>query len=158
VKTAFHKSFARALKKVKDRTVLERFREAIEEFDRADELYDVSGVKHMSCPGSFSRLRIGDYRVGIVAGGNEVEFVRFLYRRDIYGSSGLSVGGDGIASKGGAFLGTKGIEQAKGPRIHWKPRPLPSFNRVARQQSPTDQAFWRFRPENQEFVAMEAWS
>jgi len=84
VKTAFRKSFARDMKKIKNRTVLERFKQTIEDIERADELREVSGVKRMSSPGNFFRLRIGDYRVGIVAEGDEVEFVRFLHRRDIY--------------------------------------------------------------------------
>ena len=84
MKTAFRKSFARDLKKIKDRTVLERLKQAIEEFDRTDEIRKVNGVKRMSCPGNLFRLSIGDYRVGIVVEGDEVEFVRFLHRRDIY--------------------------------------------------------------------------
>jgi len=57
VKTAFRKSFARDLKEIKDRTVLERLRQAIQEFDQADELHKVSGIKRMSCPDNFFRLR-----------------------------------------------------------------------------------------------------
>jgi len=84
VKTAFRESFARDLKKIKDRTVLERLKQALEDLERAEELREVSSIKRMSCPGNFFRLRIGDYRVGIVIEGGEVEFVRFLHRRDIY--------------------------------------------------------------------------
>ena len=38
----------------------------------------------MSGPGNFYRIRVGDYRVGMVVEGNQVEFVRCLSRRDLY--------------------------------------------------------------------------
>jgi ribosomal-protein-alanine N-acetyltransferase len=33
----------------------------------------------------FYRIRVGDYRIGVAVEGDEVEFVRCLHRRDIYG-------------------------------------------------------------------------
>lgn len=33
----------------------------------------------------YYRIRMGDYRLGIIVEGEVVTFVRFLHRRDIYG-------------------------------------------------------------------------
>ncbi|MGB5593914.1 MAG: type II toxin-antitoxin system RelE/ParE family toxin, partial [Crocosphaera sp.] len=33
---------------------------------------------------SFYRIKIGDYRIGIEADNNELIFVRFLHRKEIY--------------------------------------------------------------------------
>ncbi|MBA2593041.1 MAG: type II toxin-antitoxin system RelE/ParE family toxin [Pseudomonadota bacterium] len=84
MKTVFRKSFERDLKKIKDRWVLEQVKRAIEEAEGATSLKGVSGVKRLSDAGSFYRIRIGEYRIGIAVERSEVEFVRCLHRREIY--------------------------------------------------------------------------
>lgn len=82
--TSFRKSFSRDLKKIKDEDVLTRVREAIEEVEEAGELNDLNNVKKLSGTSDCYRIRIGDYRIGIVCEGETVEFVRCLPRRDLY--------------------------------------------------------------------------
>ena len=41
-------------------------------------------LKKISGTTDFYRIRVGDYRIGIVAGDDEAEFVRCLPRRDLY--------------------------------------------------------------------------
>lgn len=84
MKTAFRKSFARDLKKIKDGGVLDRVRQAIEEVDAATTLQGIGNLKKMSGTTNFYRIRIGDYRIGIAVQGDAVEFVRCLSRRDLY--------------------------------------------------------------------------
>jgi mRNA interferase RelE/StbE len=84
VKTVFRKSFERDLKRIKDRSVLEQTKQAIEEVEAAASLQEISGVKKLSGAGSFYRIRIGEYRIGIAVEVSEVEFVRCLHRREIY--------------------------------------------------------------------------
>ena len=84
MKTAFRSSFARDLKKIKDRSVLQHVRDAIEEVEGAPDLQAVGKVKKMSGSGSYYRIRVGDYRIGVAVEADEVEFVRCLHRRDIY--------------------------------------------------------------------------
>jgi mRNA interferase RelE/StbE len=81
VKTVFRKSFERDLKKIKDRSILEQVKQAIEEVEAAVSLKEVSGVKRLSGAGGFYRIRVGEYRIGIAS---EVEFVRCLHRREVY--------------------------------------------------------------------------
>jgi mRNA interferase RelE/StbE len=84
MKSAFRKSFTRDLKRIKDREVLRRVGQVIDEVDVADDLSAVGNLKKMSGAAYFYRIRIGDYRIGIAAEGDTVEFVRCLPRRDLY--------------------------------------------------------------------------
>jgi mRNA interferase RelE/StbE len=80
----FRQSFARDLKKVKDQAVLDRIRRAIEQVEGAATPQAVGELKKMSGTGNFYRIRVGDYRLGVVVEGDYVEFVRCLSRRELY--------------------------------------------------------------------------
>lgn len=84
MKSTFRKSFARDLKKVKDRDILDGVRGIIEEVEAANDLSAVGGLKKLSGADRFYRIRVNDFRVGIVIEGDTVEFVRCLPRRDLY--------------------------------------------------------------------------
>jgi mRNA interferase RelE/StbE len=45
---------------------------------------ELRDLKKMSGTGNFYRIRVGDYRLGAVVEGDQVEFVRCLPRRDLY--------------------------------------------------------------------------
>lgn len=84
MKTVFRKSFERDLKKIKDRAILAQVKQAVEEAEAAASLKEISGIKKLSGAGSFYRIRIGEYRIGLAVEAAEVEFVRCLHRREIY--------------------------------------------------------------------------
>jgi len=84
MKLAFRQSFARDLKKVRDQAVLDHVRRAIERVEGAASLQEVGDLKKMRGAGNFYRIRVGDYRLGTVVEGDQVEFVRCLSRRDLY--------------------------------------------------------------------------
>lgn len=84
MKVRFRKSFARDLKKIKDRSLLTRIRTAVESVEAAEDLQQISSLKKLSGGGGFYRIRVGDYRLGIAIEEDAVEFVRCLHRRDIY--------------------------------------------------------------------------
>ena len=63
---------------------MKRVQAAIEELESVQQLSELANVKKMSGAGNFYRIRIGDYRLGIVLEGDTVELVRCLHRRDIY--------------------------------------------------------------------------
>jgi mRNA interferase RelE/StbE len=84
VKVDFRESFAKDLKGVKEKGLLNRVKELIEAIEKADSLIDVSNLKKLKGGGNYFRLRIGDYRVGITLENDTVIFVRFLNRKDIY--------------------------------------------------------------------------
>jgi mRNA interferase RelE/StbE len=47
-------------------------------------MFDFPNVKHLTSEGSYYRIRIGDYRLGLLLEDDTVTIVRFLHRRDIY--------------------------------------------------------------------------
>ena len=84
MKAAFRTSFVRDLKKVKQHEVLARFHQVIEEVEAATNLWAIGNLKKITGTADFYRIRIGEYRVGIVVEGETVVFVRCLPRRDLY--------------------------------------------------------------------------
>ncbi|MGH8613062.1 MAG: type II toxin-antitoxin system RelE family toxin [Gammaproteobacteria bacterium] len=84
MKTTFRQSFARDLKKIKDRAMLERIKQAIGQVETAQALNDVKDLTKLSGGNNYYRIRVGDYRLGIVVEAETVEFVRCLNRREIY--------------------------------------------------------------------------
>ena len=85
MKTAFRKSFQRDLKTLKkSHEILARIRQKIQEVEAADDLQEVASVKKLSGGGTYYRIRVGDYRIGLAIQTDTIVFVRCLHRRDIY--------------------------------------------------------------------------
>ena len=84
MKVVFEASFARDLKKIRERVILNRVEQAIVNVKDADDLQDISHFSKLSGYDSFYRIRVGDYRIGIEVVGEEIVFVRMLHRKDIY--------------------------------------------------------------------------
>lgn len=81
---AFRRSFVKDTKALNDPKIRKRLEQVILEVESATHLGEVSGVLAMTgFPNAF-RIRLGNYRIGIVRNGVAVEFVRFLDRKDIY--------------------------------------------------------------------------
>ena len=84
MKTAFRETFARDLKGVRDKNLLQRVKESIEAVERADSLNALPNLKKLKGAKNYFRLKIGDYRIGLALENDTVVFVRFLDRKDIY--------------------------------------------------------------------------
>jgi mRNA interferase RelE/StbE len=84
VKVDFKSSFSRDLKKIKDKDLLQQVKKAIEEVEQAMNLQTVNNLKQLKGGGTYFRIRIGDYRIGLVKEDDVVAFVRFLHRKEIY--------------------------------------------------------------------------
>ena len=80
----FEASFEKDLKKVKDKKLLKRIREAIDEVKKAPDLGDVKNLSKLKGYKTFYRIRLGDYRIGLDVTENKVIFTRILHRKDIY--------------------------------------------------------------------------
>lgn len=80
----YESSFAKDLKRVKDKQLLKQIQNVIEEIKAANELAEVKNLKKLQGYDTFYRLRLGDYRIGIEAEDRTVIFVRILHRKDIY--------------------------------------------------------------------------
>ncbi|MFH2047282.1 MAG: type II toxin-antitoxin system RelE/ParE family toxin [Pseudomonadota bacterium] len=81
----FKKSFARDLKKRKqDKELLERIQRIINEVDEAVSIIEIGNLKKLKAEGNYYRIRLGDYRLGLIIENDMVYFVRFLHRREVY--------------------------------------------------------------------------
>ena len=84
MKTTFRRSFVRDLKKVKDQTVRHRVRKMIEAVEAATDLQGIGDFKKLAGTQNCYRIRIGEYRLGVVIDEDAVDFVRCLLRRYLY--------------------------------------------------------------------------
>jgi mRNA interferase RelE/StbE len=84
VKVAFRASFLRDLENVTDKTFLERVKQTIEEVEQAPVLTQVRNLKKLRGPRNYYRIRLGDYRFGLLLEADALVFVRFLHRKDVY--------------------------------------------------------------------------
>jgi mRNA interferase RelE/StbE len=84
VKTAFLTSFLRDVKKLRDAKVRQAVAAAIAEVEEATTPEQISSLKRLSGQRDYSRIRIGDWRIGLLMRGDTVTFVRCLNRREIY--------------------------------------------------------------------------
>jgi len=84
VKVIFRRSFAKDLKKIRRKALRQELQAVLEQIEQSTTLYDLPNVKHLTSEGSYYRIRIGDYRLGLLVEDDTVTVVRFLHRRDIY--------------------------------------------------------------------------
>ena len=80
----FRTSFARDLRTIRDADLLARIQAAIESVEQAGRLQDIPNLIKMQGGGSYYRLRVGEYRLGLSITDNIVAFVRCLKRSEIY--------------------------------------------------------------------------
>lgn len=86
MKIEFKRNFKEDLKKIKDKTVLQKVKELINAIEEAKSLSDIQNINIKKIKGyeDYYRIRLGNYRIGIKLEGDKVIFVRILHRKDIY--------------------------------------------------------------------------
>jgi mRNA interferase RelE/StbE len=78
------KSFQKDTRRIKDKSILQKIANTIANVQRAKDIQDVKNLKRLRGTTSMYRIRIGEYRLGIIIEENRVEFIRCLHRKDIY--------------------------------------------------------------------------
>ena len=85
MKVEFKSSFARDLKKIGDTSLHKNIQAAIEQVSQAQDLRTVTNLKPLGrSAGRYYRIKLGDYRIGLIVAKDVVTFVRFLHRKEIY--------------------------------------------------------------------------
>lgn len=84
MRVEFRRSFLRDLKKIKDKNLKQRVRDVIHLVEEADSLGALQNLRKLRGSNHYYRIRIGDYRVGLLLEDDTAIFIRFLHRRDIY--------------------------------------------------------------------------
>lgn len=80
----FKQSFSKDLKKIKDKSLLDKIKNVILEIEQANNIYQIKNVKKLKIEGDYFRIKIKDLRIGILIKENIVIFIRALPRKDIY--------------------------------------------------------------------------
>ena len=80
----FRSSFARDLQKLRDKALRDRVKETISQVERAQSLEQIDHLRKLQGADRYYRIRLGDYRIGIIVEEDKVVFVRILPRKDIY--------------------------------------------------------------------------
>jgi len=84
VKLAFARSFAKDLRQIHDKPLLDQLQEVIHTIEAAGSIQDIKNLKKLSRESRYYRLRLGDYRLGLIIAADNVTLVRILHRKDIY--------------------------------------------------------------------------
>ncbi|MBI2440295.1 MAG: type II toxin-antitoxin system RelE/ParE family toxin [Lentisphaerae bacterium] len=84
MKTSFRESFEKDVRVIHEKNILARIKTVIEMVEAAPDTRAVAGLKKLKGAADYYRIRVGEYRIGIIVGNNEVVFVRVLQRKDIY--------------------------------------------------------------------------
>lgn len=77
-------SFEKELLKINDKNLLNRIAHKVLKILLAGSISDISNLTEIKGAKDYFRLRIGDYRLGIIIKENSIIFVRCLHRKDIY--------------------------------------------------------------------------
>jgi mRNA interferase RelE/StbE len=78
------KSFQKDTRKIKDQSLLTKIAIVISEAQRAENINQIKNLKKLKGSSENYRIKIGDYRLGIIISGSSLEFIRCLHRKDIY--------------------------------------------------------------------------
>ena len=78
------KSFEKDVKNIISPLINKKLAKVINEIETADKISDIANLKKIRGTNDYYRIRIGDYRVGIIITKTEVQLIRFLHRKDIY--------------------------------------------------------------------------
>ena len=78
------KSFERDVKRIRDKDLLAKIADTIEQVQGAANQEEIEKIKKLKGFRSYYRIRLGDYRIGLSIEETTVDFIRFLPRKDVY--------------------------------------------------------------------------
>jgi mRNA interferase RelE/StbE len=84
VRIQFRASFAKDIRSIKNKELLDRIKETIEQVEKARGPQDITNLKKLMGGSNYYRLRVGEYRIGLTIESDTVTFVRCLNRKEIY--------------------------------------------------------------------------
>ena len=84
MKAGFRESFEKDIHTIREKRILARIKTVIESVEAAPDMRTIAGLKKLKGATDYYRIRVGEYRIGIIARNNEIVFARVLHRKDIY--------------------------------------------------------------------------
>lgn len=80
----YSKLFEKDLKSLSDKSVVLKLDGIISEIASSSSLQKLKGIKQLKGHRNCYRIRIGNYRLGLLLGGNIVWLARIMHRKEIY--------------------------------------------------------------------------
>lgn len=80
----FEKAFVKDFRKLKNKELASSILEVVKQVSAAKTSNEIINLKKLSGYKSAFRIRIGDYRIGVIIEKNTVTFVAFAHRKEIY--------------------------------------------------------------------------
>ena len=84
MKALFRASFAKDLRSIKSKDILSRIKEIVEQVEKAQSLQEITNIKKLKGGRNYFRIRVGEYRIGLIIESDEISFIRCLNRKEIY--------------------------------------------------------------------------
>jgi addiction module RelE/StbE family toxin len=84
LKVEFRNSFVKDLKRLEHTPVKQQVRSVIELAEQATSLRELANIKKLRSGESYYRIRVRNYRLGLILEEDTLVFVRFLHRKDLY--------------------------------------------------------------------------
>jgi mRNA interferase RelE/StbE len=78
------KSFEKDLRKISSKALNLKVADCIENVKKAENPVQIKSIKDLKGSGVHFRIRIGDFRIGLIIEKNEAIFIRILHRKEIY--------------------------------------------------------------------------
>ena len=84
MKIEFSESFLKDLRNIKNAKLLAKVGQTIENAEESNAPHQIRNFKKLKGSGSYFRIKIGEYRIGLKMEHDTLVFVRFLSRKEIY--------------------------------------------------------------------------
>lgn len=84
MRVQFLQQFDKDLDRIKDKMVLRAVRQVIEVLEVASSLREIPRLKKLSGFRNAYRIRVGEYRIGIIAEQGVIEVARIPHRKEMY--------------------------------------------------------------------------
>ena len=78
------KSFEKDFKKYRNKSLNKKLLVLLHEIQEAKKLSEIRNIKKLKGTSDFYRIRISDFRIGLIKSKNDITLIRFLHRKDIY--------------------------------------------------------------------------
>ena len=78
------KSFKKDTNKIKNKLLLKKIADCIQNVQTYKNIDKIKSLKKLKGCEKEYRIRIGDYRLGLIIDNEIIEFIRCLHRKDIY--------------------------------------------------------------------------
>lgn len=78
------KSFEKDVEKISSSSMNKKVSRIILEIQKASKVSEISNLKKLHGTKNYYRIRLGDYRLGLILLKNEIQLIRLLHRKDIY--------------------------------------------------------------------------